>query len=81
MNIHASSNMTVTGHKMIAYEFYLVDGTDEPKLIAILPERRKNPLRITRESVMRWGRLAAGSYVDPEKIYFIQVEFQKELHY
>lgn len=66
---------------MIAYEFYVVDGTGESKLIAILPERRRNPLRITRESVMKWGRLAAGSYVDPDSIYFIQVEFAKETHY
>ncbi len=50
-------------------------------MIAILPERRRNPLRITRESVMRWGKLAAGSYVDPESIFFIQVEFQTEAYY
>ncbi len=59
---------------MVAYEFYLDDHCEEPSLIAILPERRKNRRRITRHSIMKWGQLAAGSHVDPKKIYYIQVE-------
>ncbi len=64
---------------MVVYEFYLNDGTGEPNLIGILPERRKDQLRITQESILKWGRLAAGSHVDPNNIYYIQVELQKEL--
>jgi len=64
---------------MVAYEFYLNDGYREPNLIGILPEKRKNRLRITRRSIMKWGKLAAGSYVDPKSIYFIQAGRQKEL--
>jgi hypothetical protein len=59
---------------MVAYKFYLNDRREEPDLIGILPERRKNRRRITRKSIMKWGRLAAGSYVDPNSIYFIQIE-------
>ncbi len=64
---------------MVVYEFYLNDGREEASLIGILPERRKNQTRITRESIMKWGQLAAGSYVDPMRIFYIQVDFQKEL--
>jgi hypothetical protein len=64
---------------MVAYEFYFDDGREEISLIGILPERRKNKRRVNRKSIMKWGKLAAGSYVDPNSIYYIQVESQKEL--
>ena len=59
---------------MVTYEFYLKDGIEEPDLIGILPERRKDRRRITRGSIMRWGQLVAGSYVDPNSLYFIQLD-------
>jgi hypothetical protein len=59
---------------MVTYEFYLKDGSEELNLIGILPERRKNRRRITRESIMKWGHLVAGSYVDPNSVYFIQLD-------
>jgi hypothetical protein len=59
---------------MVVYEFYLNDGSEEPNLIGILPERRKNRRRVTRNSIMKWGKLAAGSYVDPKSIYYIQFD-------
>jgi len=64
---------------MVVYEFYLSDERGEPNLIGILPERRKDPLRITRESIAKWGRLVAGSYIDPKSIYYVQVELQKKI--
>jgi len=59
---------------MVTYEFYVRHGTKEPDLVGILPERRKNSLRVTFRSIMKWGRLAAGSYVDPNRIHFVRVE-------
>jgi len=59
---------------MVAYEFYFNDGREEAGLIGILPERRKNKRRVTRKSIMKWGKLAAGSYVAPNSIYYIQLE-------
>jgi hypothetical protein len=38
-----------------------------------LPERRRNPERITHESVMNWGRMVMGSRAGIKKIYFIKV--------
>ena len=64
---------------MLAYEFYLNDGCEEPNLIGILPERRNNRRRVTRNSIMKWGKLVAGSNVEPNSIYFIQIERQREL--
>ncbi len=59
---------------MLAYEFYSNDGYDEAGLIGILPERRKNKRRVTRRSILKWGRLAAGSYTDAKRIYYIKVK-------
>jgi len=59
---------------MIAYEFYLRDETGKEHLIGILPERRKNPERITKESVLNWGWNVMGDHSDVNDIYFVQVE-------
>ena len=40
---------------MCAYEFYWFDKTDKAHFIGILKEKRKNLLRITRESVLNLG--------------------------
>jgi hypothetical protein len=59
---------------MIAYEFYLADEKDEFHLLGILPERRNDPLRITRESIFNWGKLIVGEAIDSNGFYFIQIE-------
>jgi hypothetical protein len=64
----------VEDYNMIAYEFYLVDEVEEFHSLGILPERRKDPLRITQESIMKWGKLVVGDSVEANKIYFIQIE-------
>jgi hypothetical protein len=58
---------------MVAYEFYRRDQGNGDKLIGILPERRKNPERITEESVMKWVKMVLGEFSE-NSIYFIQVE-------
>lgn len=59
---------------MVAYEFYLADDEEEFHLLGILPERRNDPLRITRESILNWGKLIMGEDVDLNSFYFIQIE-------
>ena len=59
---------------MVAYKFYLLDEVKKFHSFGILPERRKDPLRITQESIMKYGRLIAGDSVDESKIYFIHIE-------
>jgi hypothetical protein len=62
---------------MIAYEFYHRDQTGADRLIGVLPERRKNPGRITHESIMNWVRMVLHNMSEEEfnhDIYFVQVE-------
>lgn len=58
---------------MIAYEFYWRNGIKGNELIGILPERRKDPKRISQESVMNWGKIILGEFVDENEIFFIKV--------
>ena len=60
---------------MIAYEFYWHDETGKEHFIGILPERRNKPERITKESVLNWGRKIIGNNSEVNDIYFVQVEF------
>ncbi len=59
---------------MTAYEFYYRDEKGKEHFIGILPERRKDPRRITKESVLNWGRMIIGESSDVRDIYFITVD-------
>ena len=58
---------------MVAYEVYWVDSNGEHQIIGVLPERRKNPMRITKESVLHWGMMLLGGDVDLKNIFFKQI--------
>jgi hypothetical protein len=58
---------------MLAYELYTFDQTNGFELIGVLPERRKNPKRMTEDSVMSWGRMLLGDNADNKSIYFKKV--------
>jgi hypothetical protein len=62
---------------MVAYEFYWRDPIKGYQLVGTLPERRKNPLRIDQESVMKWGRKIIGENTDSNNIFFYQVTIEK----
>jgi len=64
----------VEDRKMVAYEFYWRDGTGKEHLIGILPERRKNPERITEEAILNWGWEVIGDNSNVNNLYFVQVE-------
>ncbi len=59
---------------MVAYEFYWLNGEGKEHLVWILPERRKNPERITEESVLNWGWKVIGNNSNVKKIHFVKVE-------
>lgn len=63
-------------YNMLAYEFYWRDETEKVHFIGILPERRERPERITKESILNWGRMVIGDDSDVKDIYFVEVEFQ-----
>jgi hypothetical protein len=59
---------------MVAYELYLYDEIKGYELIGILPERRKDPKRITKESVLKWGRMLLSDRGDDKNIFFKQIK-------
>ena len=59
---------------MVAYEFYWLNGEGIEHFIGVLPERRKNPERITKESVLNWGRKVIGDNSNVKDVYFIKVD-------
>jgi hypothetical protein len=59
---------------MVAYHFYFFDKTEKAHFIGIFRERRGNPLRITRESILNLGSKLISDNADAIGIYFIQVD-------
>ena len=61
---------------MLVYKLYWRDEREKEHIIGALPERRKNPERITEESLANWGRIVLGDKVGTNlnNIYFIQEE-------
>jgi hypothetical protein len=62
---------------MIVYKFYLRNAIKGDILLGILPERRKNPKRITVESIINWGRKYFGKNAKDEDIFFIKTVLEE----
>ena len=62
---------------MVAYEFYWSDEKGKKHFIWILPERRKKSERVTRESIINWGRKVIVDYTEAKNIFFTQVEIDE----
>ncbi len=62
---------------MIVYKFYLHDATKGGILLGILPERRRNPKRITDESIINWGRKYFGKNAKDKDIFFIKTVLEE----
>ncbi len=71
---YSSLEVTDMEQKMVAYEFYWRDRAGKEHFIGILPERRKNPERITKESILNWGWNVIGNDSSVKNIYFVRVE-------
>jgi len=61
---------------MVAYELFSFDEKSGYEFIGILPERRKDPKRITNESVVNWGRMVLGTRSEGKKIFFNRVAME-----
>jgi hypothetical protein len=61
---------------MIAYEFYWYNPEKGYELLGILPERRNDPKRISKKSIMDWSEKVFSSAVSPGEITFIQVKME-----
>ncbi len=59
---------------MLGYELYLRDPIKGYQLMGILPERRRGPNRITKQSVFNWAKKNFGSNLNLKKMFFFEVE-------
>lgn len=62
---------------MTVYEFYRRMNGGQDHFIGVLPERRKDPARITYESIMNWVRQLLDNLPEADlnrKVYFVKVE-------
>ena len=59
---------------MTAYEFYWEDKEGREHFLGILPERRKDPERITQASILNWARIVIGEWVRINNVRFDEVE-------
>jgi len=66
---------------MVAYELYLYDKRKGDQLIGILPERRKDPRRITKESVLKWGRMLLDESARNKNIIIRQMTIDDITHH
>ena len=55
---------------MVVYELYWLNPTGEYQIIGFLPERRKNSMRITKDSVMNFGKMLLGDDLESKNIFF-----------
>ena len=66
---------------MVVYKFYLRDVIKGDIFLDALPERRRNPQRMTEEctevSVINWGRQYFGKNAKDEDIYFIKTVLEE----
>ena len=62
---------------MVFYKFYLLDSIRGDILLGVLPERRKNPKRITHESIINWGRKYFSTNARGESIFFIKTVLEE----
>ncbi len=62
---------------MIAYAFYWLEEIDKVHFIGLLPERRKNPERITQESISTFARTILGDEADVDDLFFIEIKLDE----
>jgi hypothetical protein len=64
---------------MLVYELYIFTVNKGYELIGVLPERRKNQMRMTKESVVRWGRMLLDDDLNSTDIFFKPVAIESLL--
>ncbi len=62
---------------MIAYAFYWLEEIDKVHFIGLLPERRKNPERITQQSISNYGRTIVGNEAHIDDLFFLEMELDE----
>ncbi len=63
---------------MEAYAIYVFEEIEKVHFIGLLPERRKNPERITQESISHFVRTFLGNEGDIDNLFFIEVALDQK---
>lgn len=58
---------------MLAYELYTFNKERGYEMVGILPERRKDLLRITEDSITNWGKTLFGDNGNSKSMFFKRV--------
>jgi hypothetical protein len=58
---------------MTTYSFYWLEEIDKVHFVGLLPERRKNPERITQRSISNYVRAIIGDEVDVRSLFFLEM--------
>ncbi len=58
---------------MLSYAIYAFEEIEKVHFIGLLPERRKNPERITQESISKFVRTFLGNEGDIDNLFFIEI--------
>ncbi len=58
---------------MVAYEFYWLESTGGSQIVGVLPERRRDPERISHECILNWGRKFFPKGLVAKNIFFLRV--------
>jgi hypothetical protein len=66
---------------MLAYELYTFNNKKGYELIGVLPEKRKNPARITMNAVVNWVSSLSCDNVDSKNIFFKPLRLDANDHY
>jgi len=64
--------------KVLAYEFYIHDPLKGIQFAGILPERRKDLKRVSRDDIKKWGKSLIGKHLDSKKLSFNKVIFDSD---
>jgi hypothetical protein len=62
---------------MLAYELYTFNKKKGYEFIGVLLERRDDPMRITKDSIMNWGKSLLGDTVGSKDMFFKQVAIDR----
>ena len=61
--------------KVLAYEFYFHDQRKGIQFAGIFPERRKDPKRVSKDSIKKLGKRLIGDGLDSRELSFNKVMF------
>ncbi len=64
---------------MVVYTIYYFGENEDVHFIGFLPERRRNPERITQESIQNFVTTILGHEVNDNKIYYFQVTLDERI--